>query len=154
MLPIRDYSFIPCPKCGERLHALPTWGGIPLWKCEGCGVIFNIGVVYWGDKALSLVTSGGVRVMKDNRELDPSSTLDLFVHSEEFNWGYDGSGPAQLALALLLDTVGEREALELAVYFKEEVVACLPEHFELPQSDIRAWVEAQKVRVLCLGEAI
>ena len=34
--------------------------------------------------------------------------LDLFNHSPTgFSWGYGGSGPAQLALALLADALGD-----------------------------------------------
>src|SRR5947209_8602479 len=36
--------------------------------------------------------------------------LDLFNHSPTgFSWGYGGSGPAQLALALLADALGDYE---------------------------------------------
>lgn len=37
---------------------------------------------------------------------------DLRRHSEEFNWGYGGSGPAQLALALAADVLGDIEAAQ------------------------------------------
>ena len=39
---------------------------------------------------------------------------DLRLHSNEFNCGYGGSGPAQLALALAADVLGDdRKALEI-----------------------------------------
>lgn len=38
--------------------------------------------------------------------LDPAPSRALWNHSSEFNWGYGGSGPAQLALALILDATG------------------------------------------------
>jgi Family of unknown function (DUF6166) len=37
---------------------------------------------------------------------------DLRLHSSEFNWGYSGSGPAQLALALAADVLGDDEAAQ------------------------------------------
>ena len=44
----------------------------------------------------------GVRVTVDGRPLDPR--LDLRVLSASgFEWGYDGGGPGQLALAILAD---------------------------------------------------
>jgi Family of unknown function (DUF6166) len=50
--------------------------------------------------------------------------LDLFNHSPTgFSWGYGGSGPAQLALALLADAL----AVRLHQEFKFKVVACWPE---------------------------
>ena len=43
-----------------------------------------------------------VIVVVDGRPLNPR--LDLWSHSPTgFEWGYGGSGPAQLALALLAD---------------------------------------------------
>lgn len=51
--------------------------------------------------------------------------LDLFNHSPTgFEWGYRGSGPAQLALAMLADFLGnDQEALELYQEFKEIMIA-------------------------------
>jgi hypothetical protein len=52
----------------------------------------------------------------------------LWNHSPSgFEWGYCGSGPAQLALALLADHLGDDEqALNLYQRFKWVVVAELP----------------------------
>ena len=53
--------------------------------------------------------------------------LDLANHSPTgLEWGYGGSGPAQLALALLADTLPPDAALRLHQPFKWEVVASLP----------------------------
>jgi len=44
-----------------------------------------------------------------------------------FEWGYRGSGPAQLALALLADWLGDDgQALDLYQAFKFKTVASLP----------------------------
>jgi Family of unknown function (DUF6166) len=54
--------------------------------------------------------------------------LELANHSPTgFNWGYLGSGPSQLALALCADATGD-DVTALAVYmdFKARVVAKLP----------------------------
>jgi Family of unknown function (DUF6166) len=42
---------------------------------------------------------------KQPRPLDPR--FDLRRHADGFNWGYSGSGPAQLALALAADALGD-----------------------------------------------
>lgn len=62
----------------------------------------------------------------DGRPLNPR--LDLWSHSPTgFEWGYGGSGPAQLALALLADQLGDDErALEFYQRFKRAVVSNLP----------------------------
>jgi hypothetical protein len=59
------------------------------------------------------------------RPLNPR--CDLRNHSPTgFRWGYGGSGPAQLALAICSDAVGD-DQIALAVYqdFKAEVIAKL-----------------------------
>jgi hypothetical protein len=67
-----------------------------------------------------------VRVTVDGRLLNPRQ--DLYNHSPDgFEWGYGGSGPAQLALAILADYLNDDEqALNLYQRFKWEVIATLP----------------------------
>jgi len=68
--------------------------------------------------------------------------LDLGGHSPTgFEWGYGGSGPAQLSLALLADALGDDEkAVRLHQPFKWEVVARLParENWTLSEEEVRA----------------
>lgn len=61
------------------------------------------------------------------RELSTDASLKLFNHSPTgFEWGYGGSGPAQLALAILLDfTRDPVESLKLHQSFKFMVIAGL-----------------------------
>ena len=67
-----------------------------------------------------------VIVTVNGRPLNPR--LDLYNHSPTgFEWGYCGSGPAQLALAILADHLGDDEqALNLHQRFKWAVIAELP----------------------------
>jgi len=68
-----------------------------------------------------------VENQSEQEQLTPERGLALANHSPSgFEWGYGGSGPAQLALALLLDYT-EDEALALDYYqeFKTEVVSQL-----------------------------
>lgn len=78
--------------------------------------------------------------------LDPR--LDLRNHSPSgLNWGYGGSGPAQLALAILCHMLNERgharpdeHALRRYQQFKFQVVGRLPEAgFKLPLHDVEHW---------------
>ena len=66
--------------------------------------------------------------------------LDLFNHSPTgFSWGYGGSGPAQLALALLADALGyDDRAIRLHHAFKFKVVAAWPE-------EERWWITAEQI---------
>ena len=57
----------------------------------------------WRNPA-ELNTAGDCTVTVDGRTLTPARSLKVRNHSPAgFNWGYGGSGPAQLALAILLD---------------------------------------------------
>lgn len=73
-------------------------------------------------------TKAGVIVTVDGESLDPR--LDLRNHSPSgLEWGYAGSGPAQLALAILADHLNDdQKALQLYQGFKFAVVAKLPKH--------------------------
>ena len=81
-----------------------------------------------------------------SRPLDPRT--DLANHSSTgFEWGYHGSGPAQLALAILADCIGEASAMENKLYqlFKAAVVASLPkDEWFMTEDQVRAAV--RKIR--------
>lgn len=69
-----------------------------------------------------------------------SSRLDLWNHSPSgFEWSYSGAGPAQLALAILADCLGDGErAVRLHQRFKAAVVANLPdEEWTLSEEQVR-----------------
>ena len=67
-----------------------------------------------------------VKVTVNGNLLNPR--LDLRNHSPSgFDWGYCGSGPAQLALAILADHLADDEqALDSYQCFKWSVIAELP----------------------------
>jgi hypothetical protein len=84
-----------------------------------------------------------VDVTVDGFPLNPR--LDLWNHSPSgFEWGYGGSGPAQLALALLADHFGNNDrALALYQSFKSAVVAKLPKPgWTLTSADIERALES------------
>ena len=50
----------------------------------------------------------------------------ICVHSPDgFNWGYAGSGPADLALSLLTDIIGKDDAEKLYQSFKNDIITKL-----------------------------
>ena len=60
----------------------------------------------------------------DNEILDPEPSKAVHNHSpDNFNWGYSGSAPSQLALAICLKCFPKELALELYQDFKAEFVA-------------------------------
>jgi len=72
--------------------------------------------------------------------------LDLYNHSPDgFEYGYGGSGPAQLALALLADVLGDDDrAVRLHQPFKWRVIARLAQEdpWRLTRLEILGHVEA------------
>lgn len=70
-------------------------------------------------------------------KLDPR--LDLVSHSPDgFAWGYEGSGPAQLSLALLADALGDDDrALKIYQPFKTYIAGIkIDKEWQLPVSII------------------
>ena len=75
-------------------------------------------------------------------ELDPGPSQKLFNHSPDgFNWSYAGSGPAQLALAILLDHTGDKEiAVAMHQRFKFAFVARWGDYWRITSEEIDAWL--------------
>lgn len=83
------------------------------------------------------------------RPLDPR--FDLRNHSPSgFEWNYSGSGPAQLALAMLADALGDEQAQDLYQSFKARVIARLDgDRWEMTAADVQqavARIEAEQER--------
>ena len=61
-----------------------------------------------------------------------------------FEWGYAGSGPLQLALAILADCCDDATALNLHHSFKWTIITELrPDGFVLSEAEVRHWVADQ-----------
>jgi len=74
--------------------------------------------------------------------LNPKPSQELYNHSPDgFNWGYLGSGPAQLSLAILLDLIGRKPALAYYQLFKFEFVSKFSSKFCISGGEIRAWLK-------------
>jgi len=86
----------------------------------------------------------------DGQNLSPSRSQRVRNHSPDgFMWGYGGSGPAQLALAILLEITDQKTAQALYQQFKWEVIALLPQelHFTLPVKTVIDWVEEHRAQL-------
>ncbi len=63
-------------------------------------------------------------VWLDDEKLSPEQSQKYHNHSPDgFNWGYGGSGPAQLALAIVLKLTGKADGYQ---DFKWKYIAPLP----------------------------
>lgn len=82
-----------------------------------------------------------VKVLENGLSKELPMRNDLRNHSPTGpEWGCSGSGPAQLALAILSDAVGDDEALSCYQDFKFNVVCALPhDHWELRRDEVAEW---------------
>ena len=78
-------------------------------------------------------------------DLDPKPSQELWNHSPDgFQWGYGGSGPAQLALALLLDATGaSAPAVHWHQRFKFSIVAKWGDTWQITRTEILTWINEQ-----------
>lgn len=68
------------------------------------------------------------RVWLFGEELFAENSLSIQKHSPTgFAWGYSGSGPAQLALAICLELYGEEQARRVYQDFKFKYISTLPQ---------------------------
>jgi hypothetical protein len=78
----------------------------------------------------------------DRTPLDPC--LNMVDHSPDgFAWGYGGSGPAQLAFALLYHVTKDKEtAQRFYQRFKADVIGAMPmeDNWKLSYNDIVGWL--------------
>jgi hypothetical protein len=81
------------------------------------------------------------QVWVDGLELTPEISQAVYNHSPDgFSWGYEGSGPAQLALSIMLIiTLDDESAIRLYQHFKREIIAKLPQNDFDIEIDVIGW---------------
>jgi uncharacterized protein DUF6166 len=86
---------------------------------------------YLGDRTID-----GVKVTVDGAPLDPR--VDVMEYTKNgFEWSYEGPEPRQLALALLVDHLGDKAAASAAAErFMGAVVANFGNEWEMTSEDI------------------
>lgn len=69
----------------------------------------------------------------------------IYRHSPDgFQWGYGGSGPADTALSILTDCVGEAKANKYYQDFKNAFIAGAINELEIKEELILAWLAQVK----------
>lgn len=94
----------------------------------------------WSTKQILITDSFGTI------ELKPNYSQQIINHSPDgFNWGYGGSGPAQLALAILLHlTSNIKWAAQHHQEFKFQFIATLPQSdFVINGQAMVEWIVAR-----------
>jgi hypothetical protein len=93
---------------------------------------------------------GEFEVKMDGVLFSPTASQRVWNHSPDgFNWGYHGSGPAQLALAILLVMTTPEEAQIRHQDFKRAFVATWPhqpgDHWSLSSAIVRMWLQSDRI---------
>ncbi len=84
---------------------------------------------YVGDRTID-----GVKVTVDGASLDPCTGVKEFSKNG-FEWSYEGPEPRQLALALLVDHLGDKDKARASVEpFMQAVVANFGNEWEMRRS--------------------
>ena len=82
-------------------------------------------------------------VHMNGKKLHPSKSQKVHNHSPDgFNWGYEGSGPAQLALSIMLELFDRVHALARYQSFKQRAI------FNLPNSDFSVIVTMAGTKII------
>lgn len=89
---------------------------------------------------------------KDGETFSPSRSLKIRNHSPDgFAWGYEGSGPAQLALGILLECTDRATAELLYQDFKRSVISMLPKDegstWQLSSEEVQKWLHANSEKI-------
>jgi hypothetical protein len=118
---------------GEKPEERPSIAGDP----EGVATAEN--TVYRGRRDRAAPVSEELEVTVDGEPL--AKRYDLLSASPSgFETGYNGSGPAQLAIAILAHAYDDEFAREWYQQFKRDVVATLPENgWTLTKADLDEW---------------
>jgi hypothetical protein len=81
-------------------------------------------------------TIDGLRVTVDGKPLPEHYEVKTFT-KQGFEWTYDGASPQQLALAILVDHLGDNDrAIRLSEPFMKSVVANLDNEWTLKSAEI------------------
>jgi hypothetical protein len=84
------------------------------------------------------------QVYLNGRYISPRPSQGVWNHSPDgFSWGYAGSGPAQLALAILLKFTDRETAIRLHQRFKQQIIAPLPQASFRIEINVAGWVNEQ-----------
>lgn len=87
------------------------------------------------------------RVWVNGIEITPEWSQAVWDHSPNgFCWGYSGSGPAQLALALLLHLSQDKDfSVKYHQQLKSELIAGLPQtDFDIDTDKVISWIRARR----------
>ena len=87
-------------------------------------------------------TIDGLVVTVDGRRLDEHYDVKRFT-KYGFEWTYEGDSPQQLALAILVEHLGDKDrAIKLSGPFMKKIVANLDNDWTLSSEDVEVFLRA------------
>jgi hypothetical protein len=87
-------------------------------------------------------TIDGLVVTVDGKRLDEHYDVKRFT-KYGFEWTYEGDSPQQLALAILVDHLGDKDrAIKLSRPFMKKIVANLDNDWTLSSEDVDVFLRA------------
>ena len=87
-------------------------------------------------------TIDGLDVRVDDQPLSEHTDIHIFSRTG-FEWTYEGSGPKQLAFAILMDHLNDKDkALQVVDGFMTEIVANLANDWSLTSEDVEKAIKA------------
>jgi hypothetical protein len=102
-------------------------------ELAGTALMAQPSKVYEGKRTID-----GLVVTVDGNRLDEHYDVKRFTNFG-FEWGYEGASPQQLALAILVEHLGDKQrAARLAESFMKKVVANLDNDWRLTSGEIDA----------------
>ncbi len=104
--------------------------------------------IYKAERTENSTDMGEPRVTVNGIPFSPRPSQKIWSHSPDgFEWGYGGSGPGQLALAILYDVTKDRHlSVRHHQRFKWDFIACADKSgFELTEYDVKEWLTKQEV---------
>ena len=85
------------------------------------------------------------RVWLGDKEISLEDSLNFRSHSPTgFSWGYAGSGPAQLSLAILMQFIPPEQAVLIYQEFKQTFTTHWQGNFLEPVENITQWIESKR----------
>ena len=67
-------------------------------------------------------------------------THHIYHSPDGFNWGYGGSGPADLARSILWDHLGKEPSRSLYMDFKDQFISGWKDEWEITSEEILNWI--------------
>ena len=139
-----------CVRCGRRLKTEP-WAEMGVGRvCAGYLGIRLEGAVNEKEEKYTPVAIRGVGAFDVMLERDANGYATANVHHTivhhspaGFEWGYGGSGPAELALNILSAMIGQEAAQTNGLYqrFKWDFIVHMPkEGGTIKEEDIQRWL--------------